>query len=251
VSFTWGTILVAVGTLALIGVLFAMPQYFQAVVGTDAMGSGLRLLPLIAGFVVGLLPAQQLARLLGAKLTVALGFAVVVAGLLLGARTGVAASDAFVAAWMSVVGMGMGLAFTTAASTALSELQPERSGVGSAMLQALKNVGAPFGAAILGSVLSNAYQARLRLAGLPQASARLARESVFGGLAVARERRSQQLIASVRSAFVHGLDEALVVSAAFALAGLVLALVFLPKARAPRMPVQEATDEERELVGIS
>jgi hypothetical protein len=38
-----------VGVSALFGVLFTAPQYFQAILGTDAMGSGLRLLPLIGG----------------------------------------------------------------------------------------------------------------------------------------------------------------------------------------------------------
>jgi DHA2 family multidrug resistance protein-like MFS transporter len=42
-SFTWGVILAAVAILAMIGVLFTMPQYFQGVLGTDPMGSGLRL----------------------------------------------------------------------------------------------------------------------------------------------------------------------------------------------------------------
>ena len=45
-SFTWGVILSVVPILALLGILFTMPQYFQGVLGTTAMGSGLRLLPL-------------------------------------------------------------------------------------------------------------------------------------------------------------------------------------------------------------
>src|SRR5262245_37351793 len=52
-SFTWGTILATLMNFALFGLLFAMPQYFQAVKGTDALGVGLRLLPLIGGLVVG------------------------------------------------------------------------------------------------------------------------------------------------------------------------------------------------------
>jgi hypothetical protein len=43
--------------------------------------------------------------------------------------------------------------------------------VGTALLQALQKPGGPFGAAVLGSVLSSAYQARLDLAGLPPAAA--------------------------------------------------------------------------------
>jgi len=52
----------------MLGVMFTMPQYFQGVAGTSAMGSGLRLLPLIGGLIVGALPADQLVRRIGAKL---------------------------------------------------------------------------------------------------------------------------------------------------------------------------------------
>src|ERR1035437_1023839 len=229
-SFTWGVILAAIALLAMIGVLFTMPQYFQGVLGTDAMGSGLRLVPLIAGLVVGAVPADQLGRRLGAKVTVALGFAVLTGGLIIGTS----ASGAFVAAWMAVVGAGMGLTLATASSAALSELSEERSGVGSAVLQAVQKIGGPFGTAILGSVLSSAYLARLDLSGIPAAATPVVRQSIFGGVAIAHQVHSLALLDSVRLAFVHGMDLALLVSAGFASAGGGLAPVFLPRANAWR-----------------
>ena len=51
--FTWGTILQAFGVFAMFGLLFAAPQFFQAIQGVSAMGSGLRLLPLMAGLALG------------------------------------------------------------------------------------------------------------------------------------------------------------------------------------------------------
>jgi MFS transporter, DHA2 family, multidrug resistance protein len=227
-SFTWGVILAATAVLAMIGVLFTMPQFFQGVLGTDAMGSGVRLLPLIAGLVVGAVPADRIVRVVGAKITVALGFALLAAGMLLGATTGVGSSGGFVAAWMALAGAGMGLALATAGSAALSVLPQERSGVGSAVMQAFQKVGAPFGAAILGSVLISAYQGSLHLTGLPPAAVKLVQESVFGGMAVARQLGSVTLFESVRAAFVQGMDVALLVSAGIAVGGIVLALAFLP-----------------------
>ena len=232
-SFTWGVLLAATAGLSMIGVLFTMPQYFQGILGTNAMGSGLRLLPLIGGLIVGAVPADRVAHLVGAKITVALGFVFLAAGMLLGAITGVASVEGFIAAWMALVGVGMGLTMATAASVALSELSQERSGVGSAVMQALQKVGAPFGAAILGSVLSSAYQGQLNLAGLPPAIANAVKTSLFGGLAVAQHLGSAGLLASVRTAFVHGMDVSLVVAAGIAAVGFLLALVFLP-ARATR-----------------
>jgi DHA2 family multidrug resistance protein-like MFS transporter len=250
-SFTWGVTLAAVGILAMVGVLFTMPQYFQGVLGTTAMGSGLRLLPLIGGLVVGAVPADRIAARVGPKVTVALGFLLLAAGLLGGATTGVASGDGFVAAWMALVGAGMGLAMATAASAALSELSVERSGVGSAVMQAFQKLGAPFGAAILGSVLASAYQARLHLGGLPAAAAKAVQDSIFGGMAVAHQTGSASLLASVRAAFVHGMDVALLVSAAIAVVGMVLALVFLPRRATPAGSQARVKPAEKEAQVVS
>jgi DHA2 family multidrug resistance protein-like MFS transporter len=226
-AFTWGVVLFTVLTLALVGLLFAVPQYFQAVVGTNAQGSGIRLLPIVGGMMLGLAPAPRVAKWAGTKLTVAAGFGVVALGLGLGATTSVSSGAAFVATWMVVVGAGTGLTMAAAASAAISELSEERAGVGSAVLQALKNTGAPLGSAVLGSVLSSAYIARLGLAHLPSA-AKAARQSVFAGISMARHLRSTTLLASVKAAFVHGMDAALMVSVGFALLGLAISLTFLP-----------------------
>ena len=241
-SYLWGVILAAVAVLSMMGVLFTMPQYFQGVLGTTAMGSGLRLLPLVGGLILGAVPASQVARLVGAKLAVAAGFGFLVAG----ATTSLSSSGAFVEMWMAITGVGMGLAMATSASAALSELSEERAGVGSAAMQALNKLGGPFGTAILGSVLSAGYLAHLSLSGLPAPAAAAVRQSVFGGVAVAQKLDSPVLLHSVRAGFVHGMDIALAVSAGFALLGLVLALVFLPKSSAPSGP--QPTDTNREAV---
>src|SRR5262249_38768712 len=153
-----------------------------------------------------------------------------------GATTSVDSGGGFVAAWMVAAGIGFGLMFATAAAAALSEISAERSGVGSAMLQALKNVGAPLGSAILGSALITVYQGDLRLAGLPPAAAGAVRASVFGGVAVAERLHSAALLESVRAAFVHGMDVSLLVSVGVAGVGIVLALAFLPGRSAARAP---------------
>jgi MFS transporter, DHA2 family, multidrug resistance protein len=238
-AFTWGVILFTVLTMALVGLLFTMPQYFQGVLGASAEGSGIALLPMVGGLLAGLLPAAAVARKIGAKLTIAAGFAVLAAGLGLGAATTAASGEGFAAAWMAVAGAGTGLTMATAASAALGELTEERAGVGSGVLQALKNTGAPLGSAILGSVLASTYTSRLVLAGLPPAVARAARQSVFGGVAAAQALHSAALLTAVRAAFTDGLDIALIVSAGFAVAGIVLALIFMPGRPAPAAQAQQ------------
>ena len=250
-SFTWGVVLAAFAVLAMIGVLFTMPQYFQGVLGTDAMGSGLRLLPVILGLVLGAVPAERIVRMVGAKVVAASGFLLLAVGLFVGSFTGVASSTAFIALWMGVAGLGLGLAVSTSTSAALVELSEERSGVGSAVLQAVNKVGGPFGTAILGSALSSVYLSRLALTGLPAAAAGTVKQSVFAGVAVAQQLRSASLLHSVRTAFTAGMDVALIVSAGIAFIGLVLTLLFLPRSNALQDNHQVQLDKDRELAGVS
>jgi MFS transporter, DHA2 family, multidrug resistance protein len=192
--FTWGTILAGLGVFAMFGMLFAAPQFFQAVLGVNAMGSGVRLLPMMAGLAVGAGPADIVAKGIGAKLTVALGFAILAAGLLAGATMSASSGDAFIAGWTAVSGLGFGLALATAASAALSGLREDRAGgVGSAVMQAVQKAGAPLAAAILSSMLNAGYTSRLNLTGLPAAAAGVVRSSAFAGLAVARKLASARL----------------------------------------------------------
>lgn len=228
-SFTWGTILAFVAGFAMFGILFALPQYFQGVRGNDALGSGLRLVPLVAGLVVGVAVASTAARLLGSKVTVAMGFAILAGAIGLGTATQVATGDAFTATWTAGAGVGMGLVMVTATSGALAALSQERAGVGSAVMQAVQKVGAPLSAAILGSVLNSGYRAGLHLDGFPAPVADAARSSVFAGVTVAGQIGSAPLLGSVRDAFVSGIDAMLWVGVAIAAVGAVLTVIFLPQ----------------------
>ncbi|HMK96414.1 MAG TPA: hypothetical protein VK425_02645, partial [Acidimicrobiales bacterium] len=235
-AFTWGSVLFAVLTMALVGLLFTLPQYFQAVMGTDAEGSGIRLLPVVGGLLMGLVPAPLIAKRLGAKLTTATGFGILAADLALGATTSVRSGEAFSALCLWGAGVGAGLTMATVASGALAEMSEERAGVGSAVLQALKNTGAPLGSAVLGSVLTSGYRTNLHLGGLPAGLAEEARQGVFQGVSVARGVGAPALLASVRSAFVHGMDATFLAALGFALAGAMIALALLPNVRAVRQP---------------
>ncbi len=248
-SFTWGAIFAAMSFLSLIGVLFTMPQYFQGVLATTAMGSGLRLLPLVAGVLIGAVPVAQVAKLVGAKIAVATGFGLLVVGLCVGATTGVGSSGLFVAAWMVLVGAGMGLALATSTSAALVELSPDRSGVGTGVVEAIDEVGGPLGIAIFGSVVSAGYLAHLSLSGLPGHAASAARQSVFGGVTVARQLHLPALLTSVRAAFVQGMDTALLVSAGIALVGAVLAVLYLPKTNTSLKTAPTPTKQQAEVGG--
>ena len=228
-SFTWGTLLATIVSFAMFGVIFVAPQYFQAIGGVDAFGTGLRLLPLIAGFLLGAGVANRLMVRIGAKLTVAIGFALLAAGLGMGAFTSVSNGYGFAALWTTIVGLSLGFVMPAAMDAALSALSVERSGVGSALIMALRQVGAVFGVALLGTMLNSAYRGHLDLRGVPAPLAGTVQKSVTAGTAIAERIGSTALLASVRSSFVYGMDVMLGACAIVALVGIVLTLVFLPR----------------------
>jgi MFS transporter, DHA2 family, multidrug resistance protein len=230
-SFGWGTGLATMVQFALFGITFAMPQYFLSVRGLDSLASGVRLLPLIGGLAAGLGAGQQLrARTrIGDKSLASAGFGVMAVALALGARTGAGSTTTFVTAWFAVTGLGLGLALPATMNAALGSLTAERSGSGSALMTAARQVGGTIGVAVLGTVLNSAYQGRLRLPGLPAGATAAARSSVTGGLAVARQAGSAAALHAVRGAFAGGLDVMLGACAGIAAVAALLALLFLPR----------------------
>jgi hypothetical protein len=146
----------------------------------------------------------------------------------------------FAAAWIAVLGLGIGMALPAAMTGALGALSAERAGAGSGLLQALRQVGGTIGVAILGTVLSAGYRDRLHPGHLPPALNRAAHDSVAAGIQVATTRHDRVLAQAVKVAFVHGMDLALIVSGGLALAGAVLALLFLPRRPRPAGPAGPA-----------
>ncbi len=187
----------------------------------------------------------------GAKALVTVGFTVMAAALAVGAFTSVRSGTGFGAAWFAVAGAGLGLAMPAAMNAALGALTAERSGAGSALITALRQVGATLGAAILGTVLSSAYQARVSLAGLPSAVAGAVRSGVTGGVDAAHSLHSAPLLRSVDTAFVHGLDVMLGCCAGIALVAALLGLAFLPRqAPAPDEPDEPLPALETGVAGV-
>jgi EmrB/QacA subfamily drug resistance transporter len=212
-GFTWGALLTTIASFSLMGLMFVLPQYFQAVGGTDALGTGLRLLPIVGGLLVGVRIADKLREPLGAKIVVATGFVLMAAGLIIGTTTGVQDSYGFTAVWVSIVGIGLGFSMPPAMDVAMGALREKHSGVGSGLIQAMRQVGGTLGVAILGTVLNDGFRAELPV---PV-------DSAAAGV------RIPGMMDAVRDAFVHGMDSMLWVCSGFAVLGTLLTLAFLPR----------------------
>jgi MFS transporter, DHA2 family, multidrug resistance protein len=243
-GFSWGAALIALMAFAMFGILFSTPQYFQAVRDISPFGSGLRLLPLIGALVVAMIVGGRLqtppkgpdGKPAGppratSRILVAVGFLIMGIATVLGAFTTVSSSTLFIAVWFAVAGFGLGLAMPTAMNAALGALNIQRVGAGSALLSAMRQVGAVVGVAVLGTVISSAYRSGTNLSGLTAQAVHNARESVVGGVATARTLNDAALLSSVHTAFTQGIDDMLWVCSGISVVGFAAALLFLPRER--------------------
>src|SRR5439155_23322300 len=80
-GFTWATMAFVVTGFGLFGVMFILTPYIQIVLGNDAQATGIKLLPLIGGVIVGAGIGNVTAKRFGARVAVAAGLASTAAAL--------------------------------------------------------------------------------------------------------------------------------------------------------------------------
>ena len=217
-------------TFGLFGALFVLTQFLQLCLGFTALQAGLRLLPVAAAVIV-VAPASAVGvRAIGPKFTIAAGLALVAAGLWLISGTAVSTAFAGPAAGMILLGTGAGLALPTATGSVVGSVPPTDSGVASAADTTAIQLGGALGVAVVGSLLATRYQDRMTgaLPGRPLPAA--VKNSLGGALAAARAHGTtgSPLVHLAKTAFISGMDLGLLTGAAVAVAGCLVALIFLP-----------------------
>ncbi|MFF2091813.1 MFS transporter [Paenibacillus sp. NPDC058174] len=226
-GFTWGTIMATLISFAMFGLLFILPQYFQIAQGTDALGAGLRLLPLIGGLLIGSKITEKLLPRFGASSVFAIGFAFLAAGLAIGAFSAVGDNYSWTVIWVVAAGLGIGFVLPTAMDISMAALTAEQSGVGSALIMAMRNVGGTLGVALLGTVLSTSYRGKLELSGVPDGMMDEVSRSASAGASAAIKQQSFELLHTVQEAFVYGMNHLLWICAGIAMLGILMAVVFM------------------------
>ena len=142
------------------------------------------------------------------------------------------------------MGVGMGLAMAPATDSIMGSLPKAKAGVGSAVNDTTREVGGALGVAILGSLLAAGYHSSMdasaAVQALPAAGGRrrprLPRWRRPRGRP-ARRRRVSRCVADATRAFVDAMSSTVLVAAAVAVVGALVALIWLPS-RAPE-PVEE------------
>jgi hypothetical protein len=174
---------------ALAGFAFLMTQYFQLVKGYSPIGTGVRLLPVALSVGFGSFLGVKLALSVGHKAVIATGLFMVALGYVWISKAAVDTSYLEIAGQMVVVGLGMGFSTAPATEAIMGAVPAEKAGIGSAVNDATRELGATLGVATLGSVFSSLYQRALEggavASSVPAPALHSARESFSAALQVA------------------------------------------------------------------
>jgi Na+/melibiose symporter-like transporter len=221
----------------LMGTVFMLTTYLQTVMGYSPLGAGLRTAPVAIGLILGSQVAVVLTQRVGTKLAVAGGLLVVAVGMQILSQADMDSGYGLVATALVVMGLGLALAMTPATDAIMGTLPKEKAGVGSAMNDVLRELGATLGVAVLGSILASKYAGGMdgSTDDLPTDAAEASLDSVGGAHAVATQvgDSAGALIASADQAFVSAMGATTDIAAAVALVGALIALAFLPTRAKP------------------
>ncbi|MEV4148702.1 MFS transporter [Amycolatopsis sp. NPDC049691] len=223
-AFAAGSVSVTVQFTAAFGMFYALAQYLQLVQGYSALLSGLALWPVAVSLFPLSLASAPLVRRFGLRAVTCAGLAVVVAGMVLIGQLDAGSGYPALAIAVCVLGAGIGVTAPAATSAILDNVPPSQYGVASAVNDATREVGAALGIALVGSVLSAAYQDSVRpaTASLAPPAREVAEGSLAGALAV-----DAHLAPAARAAFAHGMGISMLALAAVVVAGIAATAVLV------------------------
>ena len=221
-TFSVATMVSFVIGFTMFGAIVYLPLYLQVVDGSSPTKSGLQLLPLVGGLLVTFILSGQLVSRTGRyKIFPILGTAITALGLALLAQLHPGTSYAFVALYMFVVGLGLGLVMQVLVVAVQNTVPHGLLGTATSTATFFRTIGGAFGVAALGAIFSNRLLAQLRLTATP-AELKL----LQGGSITANPAQIATLPPDAREriieAFSHALQTVFVVAVPFAIVAFVL-----------------------------
>ncbi len=231
--FSGGTLSMALLQFVLYGLLFTLPLYLQGVRGNDAFGTGLRLIPMMAGILVAAAASKPLIKQIGASLGTVTGMLVTAVDLLLLARLTPATDMVWIGLGLAGFGLGAGVAMTSAMDAVLGSLPDDAAGAGSAVMNTVRQLAGALGVAILGSILYSVYKGGLDpavLRQLPAPAAQAVKDSIMGAATVGGKLgpAGAALERMAADSYTHAMAILLIISGAAGFAAALVAGLIIP-----------------------
>lgn len=142
--------------VALFGAASYLPTFLQMVDGASATGSGLLMLPMMAGIVGASITSGQLISHTGRyKIFPVLGGAVSAVGMWLLSRLDADTSRLQYSIWMAVLGLGIGLVMPVLVLAVQNSVRPADLGTATSANNYFRQIGGSVGAAVFGTLFAN------------------------------------------------------------------------------------------------
>ena len=147
---------------ALSGMLFLLTLFLQNVLGFSPLQAGFAFLPTALGVVVGAGLTSRLIGRVGPRVPMTTGALLAATGMFwLSAVTAHANYFADVLGPLVVLAIGLGMAFVSTSVTAISGVEPNESGLASALLNVGRQLGGSLGIAIMGTIATTVTRNQL------------------------------------------------------------------------------------------
>jgi EmrB/QacA subfamily drug resistance transporter len=154
-TFAGANIAVLLVALAMFGVFFFVSLYMQGILGYSAVETGAAFLPLTVLIILVAPIAGKTSDRIGSRWLITAGMLLITVQLLSFSRLGVDSTFFNLLPGLLVGGVGMALVMTPSAAAAVRALPVDKSGVGSAVLNAFRQVGGSMGIAVMGAIMAN------------------------------------------------------------------------------------------------
>jgi EmrB/QacA subfamily drug resistance transporter len=154
-TFAGANLAVLLVALAMFGVFFFVSLYMQGVLGYSAVKAGAAFLPMTILIVLVAPIAGRSSDRFGSRWLMTSGMILIAIQLLYFSRLGVEESYWGILPAMILGGFGMSLVMTPSAAAAVRALEVDKAGVGSAVLNAFRQVGGAMGIALMGAIMAH------------------------------------------------------------------------------------------------
>jgi len=161
-QFTGGTATMMIWAFGILGIYFFTSLYLQGIGGFSPVKAGVAFVPMALVLAVSASVAPKVETFLSAHRTVALGMAVMAAGLILIVRLGVHVSYADLMPGFILFGAGAGLMNVPLTNAVMQATPHERAGVASALLNASREIAGLLGITVIGAILYSREGSALR-----------------------------------------------------------------------------------------
>ena len=160
--FVTSALLMFLVGIGMFGIILYTPLFVQGSLGKTATGSGAVLTPLVFAMTfVGILGGQIIARVRRVKPFTIVGTLFMAFGVYLLTTLNVESTQATVALYLAVTGLGLGLIMPTATLAVQNSVEKRMLGVATSATQFVRSLGSTVGTAVIGSIVTKGYAENL------------------------------------------------------------------------------------------